>query len=116
MAARRCWSPLRVGAFLRLPAPGNPVGSGPVEPELARWAGQVLAALHGLRVRPRDRSLFPVPGTDTASRWPALTEAAQRSGVAWARQLSGAAPAVSLIAELARSAGYRPDQEVNDSR
>lgn len=93
-------------------AAGDPVGSGPVEPEIARWAGQVLAALHGLQIRPRDRSLFPMPSTDTASRWPGLAEAAQRSGVAWARRLTAAAPAVSLIAQLARSAGYRPDQEV----
>jgi Ser/Thr protein kinase RdoA (MazF antagonist) len=93
-------------------AAGNPVGPGPVEPGMARWAGQVLAALHGLQLRPRDRSLFPMPSTDTASRWPELTEATQRSGVAWARQLPAAAPAVSLIAELALAAGYRPDQEV----
>jgi aminoglycoside phosphotransferase (APT) family kinase protein len=90
---------------------GNPPGPGPVPMETARWAGQALATLHGLRIRPRDRSLFPVPGTDTARRWPGLAEAAQRSGVAWAHLLTAAAPAVSLIAELATSAGYRPDQE-----
>jgi hypothetical protein len=77
----------------------------------ARWAGQVLATLHGLRIRPRDRSLFPVPNTETARWWPGLAEAAQRSGAAWAHLLTAAAPAVSLIAELATSAGYRPDQE-----
>lgn len=93
-------------------AAGDPVGSGPVDPKLARWAGRVLAALHGLQSRPRDRSLFPMPSTDTASRWSELAEAAQRSGVAWARQLTAAAPAVLLIAQLARTAGYRPDQEV----
>jgi Ser/Thr protein kinase RdoA (MazF antagonist) len=93
-------------------ADGHPVGSGPVGPEIARWAGQVLATLHGLRVRPQDRSLFPTPSTDTASRWPELAEAARRSGVAWARQLTAAAPAVSLIAELAESASYLPEQEV----
>ena len=91
---------------------GNPPGPGPVPMRTARWAGQALATLHGLRIRPRDRSLFPVPGTDTARRWPELAEAAQRSGVAWAHLLPAAAPAVSLIAELATSAGYRPDQEV----
>jgi hypothetical protein len=32
--------------------------------------------------------------------------------VAWAHLLTAAAPAVTLIAELATSAGYRPDQEV----
>jgi Phosphotransferase enzyme family len=53
-----------------------------------------------------------VPNTDTADRWPELTEAAHRSGVTWAEQLAVAAPAVSRVAELAQSAGYRPDQEV----
>jgi aminoglycoside phosphotransferase (APT) family kinase protein len=91
---------------------GNPPGPGPVPMRTARWAGQVLATLHGLRIRPRDRSLFPVPSTDTARRWPGLAEAAQRSGAAWAQLLTAAAPAVSLIADLATSAGYRPDQEV----
>src|SRR5580658_3263565 len=61
-------------------AAGNPVGTGPVELETARWAGQLLATLHRLRILPRDRSLFPVPSTDTASRWPQLSEAAHRSG------------------------------------
>jgi hypothetical protein len=91
---------------------GDPVGLGPVDPRVAWWAGQVLAVLHGLRIRPQDRTVFPVPNTDTASRWPELTDAADRSGVAWARLLGAAAPAVSLIAELALTAGYLPDQEV----
>ena len=59
---------------------GNPAGPGPVTADTARWAGQTLATLHGLRIRPRDRSLFPVPNTETARRWPELAEAAQRSG------------------------------------
>jgi aminoglycoside phosphotransferase (APT) family kinase protein len=91
---------------------GSPPGPGPVAVDTARWAGQALAMLHGLRARPCDRSLFPVPGTDTARRWPELTQAVQRSGVAWAHLLRAGAPAVSLIAELATSAGYQPDQEV----
>jgi Ser/Thr protein kinase RdoA (MazF antagonist) len=91
---------------------GSPPGLGPVTTDTARWAGQVLATLHGLRIRARDRSLFPVPSTETAGRWPELAEAAQRSGVAWAHLLTAAAPAVALIAELAASAGYRPGQEV----
>jgi len=91
---------------------GNPAGPGPVPMRTARWAGRALATLHGLRSRPRDRSLFPVPDTYNARRWPELTEAAQRSGVAWAHLLTAAAPAVTLIAELTMSAGYRPDQEV----
>ena len=91
---------------------GNPPGPGPVAMDTARWAGQALATLHGLRARPRDRSLFPVPSTVTASRWPELAQAAQLSGMAWAHLLTAAAPAVAVIAELATSAGYRPDQEV----
>lgn len=91
---------------------GDPVGPGPVEPELAQWAGQVLANLHGLRIRPQDRTMFPVPNTDTASRWTELTDAAEWSGAACARLLRAAAPAVSQIAELVRTAGYLPDQEV----
>jgi aminoglycoside phosphotransferase (APT) family kinase protein len=91
---------------------GNPPGPGPVPMDTARWAGQALATLHGLRARPRDRRLFPVPSTGTASRWPELAQAAQRSGMAWAHLLTAAGPAVSLIAGLATSAGYRPDQEV----
>ena len=91
---------------------GNPAGPGPVTADTARWAGQTLATLHGLRIRPRDRRLFPVPNTETARRWPELAEAAQRSGAAWAHLLTAAAPAVAVIAELATSAGYRPGQEV----
>lgn len=91
---------------------GHPIGAGPVEPAVATWAGKVLATLHSLRVRPQDRSLFPVPNTDTASQWPDLTDAVHRSGVAWADQMAAIAPAVSVIAELARSAGHLPDEEV----
>lgn len=91
---------------------GSPPGPGPVAMGTARWAGQVLATLHGLRIRPGDRSLFPVPSTETAGRWPELAAAAQRSGVAWAHLLRAAEPAVAMIAELAESAGYRPGQEV----
>lgn len=93
-------------------ADGNPPGPGPVPIPIARWAGQVLAMLHGLRIRPRDRGLFPVPSVDTARRWPELAAVAQRREAAWAHLLTAAAPAVSLIAELATSAGYQPDQEV----
>lgn len=91
---------------------GDPVGLGPVEPQVAGWAGQVLAVLHGLGVRPQDRTVFLVPNTDTADRWTELTDAAERTGAAWARLLGAAAPAVSLMAELARTAGFLPDQEV----
>ena len=91
---------------------GNPAGPGPVTMDTARWAGQTLATLHGLRIRPRDRSLFPVPNTETARRWPELAEAAQRRAAPWAHLLTAAAPAVVMIAELATSAGYQPGLEV----
>jgi hypothetical protein len=68
--------------------------------------------LHGLRITPRDRDLFPVTSTATAVRWPELTEAARRRQAPWATTMEAAAPAVALIADLARSAGFRPDQEV----
>jgi Ser/Thr protein kinase RdoA (MazF antagonist) len=91
---------------------GGPVGQKTVSPGTARWAGRVLAALHGLQVRPQDRGLYPIPNTDTADRWADLTAAADRYGASWAQLLSAAAPAVSLSADLARSARFLPEQEV----
>jgi aminoglycoside phosphotransferase (APT) family kinase protein len=91
---------------------GQPLGPGVVAPECARWAGQVLAALHGLGVRPHDRSMFPVLSTDSAGRWPELTDAAHRGGAEWAPLMTAAASSVTVIAELARSCGIRPGDEV----
>jgi len=91
---------------------GQPFSLAAVAPECARWAGQVLAALHGLGVRPCDRSVFPVLNAENAGRWPELSDAAHRSGAEWARQMTAAASSVSLIAELAQSCGARPGDEV----
>ena len=91
---------------------GIPAGPGPVDPSTARWAGRALATLHGLCIAPRDRTLFPVPSTATATRWAELTEAARQRREPWTTTMAAAAPAVALIADLARSAGFRPDQEV----
>ena len=91
---------------------GAPVSPGPVDAETARWAGQVLAILHGLRITPRDRGLFPVTSTETADRWSELTQAARHGQAPWIRAMEEAAPAVARIADLARAAGFRPDQEV----
>jgi hypothetical protein len=91
---------------------GKPLDGGVADPEVARWAGQVLATLHGLQVRPGDRSLFPVPNTDNADRWPELTEAAYRSGADWAGLIAAAAPSVSVLAELVSSGGHHPGEEV----
>ncbi|HEY1675153.1 MAG TPA: aminoglycoside phosphotransferase family protein [Streptosporangiaceae bacterium] len=91
---------------------GVPAGPGPVDRETARWAGRTLATVHGLRITPRNRDLFPVTGTAAADRWPELTEAARRNREPWTTTMEAAAPAVTLIADLVRSAGFRPDQEV----
>lgn len=91
---------------------GDPVGCGPVEPGTARWAGRVLAILHGMQIRPQDRSLFPVPSTETAHRWPELTEAAERCGLRWAPLMAAVTGQVSVISELVQAAGHQPDQEV----
>jgi hypothetical protein len=91
---------------------GKPLGTGVVDPLTARWAGEVLATMHGLGIRPRDRTPFPVPDTANAERWPELTEAARRSGADWAGLMAAAAPSVSVIAELVVSGGQRPDEEV----
>jgi Ser/Thr protein kinase RdoA (MazF antagonist) len=91
---------------------GAPAGTGPVHAETARWAGRVLATLHGLRITPQDRSLFPVTSTATADRWPELTQAARHGQAPWIRAMEEAAPAVARIADLARAAGFRPGQEV----
>lgn len=91
---------------------GKPLGTGVADPQLAHWAGQVLATLHGLQVRPGDRSLFPFPNTENADRWPQLTEAAYSSGADWAGLMAAAAPSVSVIADLVRSGGHLPGEEV----
>ncbi len=101
-------APVRLHRWCR----GRPLPAAPVDPEIATWAGKTLATLHGLRVRVKDRSLFPVPNTDTADRWPVLLDAAGRAGASWAGQLAQVAGAVSVIAELTRAGGHRPEEEV----
>jgi Ser/Thr protein kinase RdoA (MazF antagonist) len=91
---------------------GVPMGSGPAEPAVARWAGQVLAMLHGLEMVPADRSLFPQPDTVTADRWPELVELARRHQAPWADRLEAASGTVEGMARLARSARQRPELEV----
>jgi aminoglycoside phosphotransferase (APT) family kinase protein len=89
-----------------------PLGSGVVTAETARWAGRILATLHGLRIQPEDRSLFPIPDATTAGRWPELTDAARRAKAPWAGLVTAAAPSAALIADLTQSAGFRPAEEV----
>jgi aminoglycoside phosphotransferase (APT) family kinase protein len=91
---------------------GRPAESGPVGREVARWAGRTLATLHELAVRPADRTLFPLPHTDTADHWSDLTEAARQAKAPWADQLAEATDAVGVIADLARAGGHHPDAEV----
>lgn len=91
---------------------GTAFPAGPVDRATAQWAGHVLATMHQLAVRPDDRSLFPVPNTDTAARWPDLTADARQSGAHWAPLMAAAAPSVVRIAELASAAGHLPAEEV----
>jgi aminoglycoside phosphotransferase (APT) family kinase protein len=88
---------------------GRPAAVGqPVAPGIARWAGATLAVLHGLRLHPADRSLFPAPNTETADRWPGLTRAARRAGAAWADLLADSAPSVATVAALVLAGGRHP--------
>jgi aminoglycoside phosphotransferase (APT) family kinase protein len=84
----------------------------PVDRATAQWAGQLLATVHQLAVRPRDRSLFPVLNTDIAALWPDLTADARQGGADWAPLMAAAAPSVLRIAELAGAAGHLPGEEV----
>ncbi|MGI9006548.1 MAG: phosphotransferase, partial [Streptosporangiaceae bacterium] len=111
------WVPRRDPALTRAPvrvhhwADGEPLATVPVTPPTARWAGQALAVLHGLAVRPQTRDLYPSPNTTTADRWPELTESVRRAGAAWAGLLDQAAPAVRGVAALSRADGFRPEME-----
>lgn len=100
--------PVRVHRWVN----GEPLGTGVADPMTARWAGQVLATMHGLAIKPRDRGLFPFPDTINADRWAELTEAAYRAGAEWAGLMAAAAPSVSVIAELVKADGHRPGEEV----
>ena len=99
-------APVRVHHWV----PGDRVGPGPVTPSVARWAGETLAVLHGLRVQPVDRSRFPVISTATAQAWPALVEAAGGARPEWAHDLANLGPAVATIAALAEATAAAPDQ------
>lgn len=100
--------PVRVHHWVR----GQACDPAVVVQDVAQWAGSVLATLHGLAIKPADRTMFPVLTTDNALRWPELTEAAQRSGADWAALMPAAATSVALVADLAQSSNYRPDEEV----
>jgi len=45
---------------------GRPCTLGPVNPEMADWAGWTLWTLHGLGIPAGDRSIFPQLNTDKA--------------------------------------------------
>jgi aminoglycoside phosphotransferase (APT) family kinase protein len=79
---------------------------------VARWAGRVLADLHGLRVPTSDRTLFPGQDTVTADRWPELVELSERLGAAWSSQLAEVSDTVAAMAGLARTTVPRPAAEV----
>lgn len=100
--------PVRVHRWV----PGRPFPPEVVDAETARWVGNTLAVLHGLRAKPGDRDLFPVPNVDTATAWPELAEAAGKNGAEWAPLMKDAAAAVGSMAELVLSDGHRPAEEV----
>ncbi len=93
-------------------APGTPAGGGPVTAEVARWAGGVLAGLHRMGLRPRDRGVFPVPAAAAARSWLRLADAAALAGAPWAAALRAVEPAVDTIARLVRDGGHHPAEEV----
>lgn len=100
--------PVRVHQWV----PGRPFPPEVVDADTATWAGNVLAVLHGLEIKPDDRELFPVPNVNTATTWSELTEAAASEGVEWAALMKNAAAAVDAIAELVLSDGHRPAEEI----
>jgi len=91
---------------------GSPAPLGPASDALARWSGETLALMHGLRERPGRREVFPVLNIDSASRWASLTDAAERASTPWAHLMHVASPCVAAIADLAVEAGHRRDEEV----
>jgi hypothetical protein len=93
-------------------APGTPAGAGLVAAEIADWAGGVLARLHGMGRRPRDRGVFPVPDAAVAREWPRLADAAARAEMPWAAAFRAALPDVETIARLVQAGGHRPADEV----
>jgi Ser/Thr protein kinase RdoA (MazF antagonist) len=93
-------------------ARGTPAGAGPVSAEIAGWAGGVLARLHRMELRPRDRGVFPIPDAPAAREWSRLADAAARAGVPWAAAFLAVQPDVDTIARLVRSGGHRPAEEV----
>lgn len=91
---------------------GSTLEHEPVPLAVARWAGQTLAVLHQLGVKPANRALFPTPNTDVADRWSELVQSAYAARLPWARRLDEVEPTVQTIADLVRSAGHQPEREV----
>jgi Ser/Thr protein kinase RdoA (MazF antagonist) len=98
-------APVRVHRW----ADGVPAPDGAVSPEVASWAGSTLATMHGLAVRPRDRTPFPVPSTATVDRWASLAAMAHERGAPWAGLLTDARPATQVTAELFHADREAPD-------
>ncbi len=91
---------------------GQPAPRGAVSRELARWAGETLARMHRLDVKPRRRDAFPTLNVDNARRWPGLVEAARQANPTWFDDMRSAAASVATIAELALASGDRTHDEV----
>ena len=79
---------------------GTPLASGPVDLEVAAWAGRTLARVHGLGLKPLDPELFRVAGSASAQAWPDLVERARSAGTGWAALLAAANPWVERMTDL----------------
>lgn len=81
---------------------GEVVPREPTSEAVARWCGEVLAAIHGLALQPERPEVFPARGAADLHRWPALVEAVDATGVAWAELAHRATPAVEAINHVLR--------------
>ncbi len=88
---------------------GNPCPPGPVTAKVARWAGGVLARLHGLAGAPEPGPVSrpePPPGP---AAWTALVEAAEAVAVPWAPVLGAAGALVAAVRERVGAVRPGPD-------
>jgi aminoglycoside phosphotransferase (APT) family kinase protein len=90
----------------------KPCPNGPVEPGIADWAGEALAALHALDIEPGDPSLYPVPTIDIADAWPDLIQSTAELGHPWADDLQALAPVVARAARMAATGLAKPGRAV----
>ncbi|MFP5321505.1 MAG: phosphotransferase family protein [Acidimicrobiia bacterium] len=87
---------------------GDVVPRVPTSEAIARWCGEVLAAIHALAMQPLRPEVFPAPDASSAQRWPALVEALEAADVAWVDLAHRATPSIEVIAELQRAVADEP--------